>query len=99
MSCEVWKFALSIGDTVCEMPEDAQILHVATQNGTVCLWAEVETEAVRCKRTFRIYGTGHRLDPGYTYRGTARVPPFVWHVYEKDRWRDVTGPSFKRRKA
>lgn len=57
-------------------------LHVGCQNDSVCLWAEVDTNAPEVAIAFQIVGTGMSLpSDNYSYVGTALVQSFVWHVY------------------
>lgn len=92
----VWKFVIDdISDEVTlQMPKGARVLTVQTQGGAeafgyfgqqLCLWAEVDTDAEKEPRRFRIAGTGHRLpDEPLTYLGTfqLRGGALVFHVYE-----------------
>jgi hypothetical protein len=88
----VWKFPLPLSDgphTVA-MPAAAEILYVAAQGQSVCLWAQVTAEAARSEyrteRRFIIVGTGHPFDPeGHTHVGSCLMMggQFVWHVYEQ----------------
>lgn len=90
----VWKYILPVQDEVIEleMPQEAKILHVGTQQEQVCLWALVESEQEKEIRRFRIHGTGHPLannaGTGYntfdTYVGTTMMLDgrLVWHVFE-----------------
>lgn len=64
-----------------EMPTGSDIKFVS-QQGCPCIWAEVQTDAPKVRRRFRIFGTGHPIPDDFVYRGTALDVPFVWHVYE-----------------
>lgn len=68
------------------MPEGAKILHVAEQAGSICLWAEVETQATQKQRHISVYGTGQRMpdNPG-TFIGSVllHVGALVFHIYEE----------------
>lgn len=80
----IWKFVLPIQDTVeINLPSGSTPLHVAEQDGAVCLWVEVTLGAPNEFRKFLVRGTGNPLtgDEG-PYLGTAQVGMFVWHVYE-----------------
>jgi hypothetical protein len=63
------------------MPMGAKILTVQMQQGTPCLWAEVNLNAPYENRYFRIFGTG-QPNPFGKYIGTYQVDEFVWHLYE-----------------
>lgn len=86
----VWKFGVRIeaAHTVFEMPRDARLVHVAplTPRGDeiVLLWFEVDLDAPRDIRTFRIFGTGDpAIRDDYQYCGTTQQARWVWHVYER----------------
>jgi hypothetical protein len=51
------------------------------------LWAEVESNNVKEKRVFKIYGTGDEIKEDAKYVGTAfdKDGVFVWHLYELSR--------------
>lgn len=58
----IWKFPLHIVDTVeIQMPRGAEILSVATQFGTPCIWATVDPAAPVVTRRLYVRGTGHAL--------------------------------------
>lgn len=86
---KIWKYPLAITDVQrLSMPERAEILSVADQDGTLCLWAMVDTHALREEvRTIEIIGTGNPISTptGYArlFIGTAVMRPFVWHVFER----------------
>lgn len=81
----VWKFELAIADSqLVAMPEHAELLHVAEQEGRLCLWARVITTGQKyVQREILIRGTGH---PIWTqpYVGTvlSRNIGLVWHVFD-----------------
>jgi hypothetical protein len=67
------------------MPQNARILCVMNQQGSVTMWAEVDTTSVIKGRVFQIVGTGIPMpEVELTYIGSVQQPPFVWHVYEED---------------
>lgn len=52
--------------------------------GDICVWIEGEDEdAPQAQRTFRVYGTGHKIAATDEHRGSFFDLPFVWHVYEE----------------
>lgn len=73
-----------------DLPQGAKVLHVGAQDPeNVLIWVQHKAEhpkheAPREQRTFRVYGTGHLIDPEEVkeYIGSVVVAPFVWHVYE-----------------
>lgn len=85
----IWKFPLGNGDSQrIEMPKNAAILTVQTQDGHACIWAIVDIDdgSETEMRTFEIYGTGQPLredkDIARPYVATIQQPPFVWHIFE-----------------
>lgn len=78
----IWKFPLTTGLTL-QVPRGARVLDIRDQNGSICLWALVNTEASPEEMKLAIYGTGHELpeDPG-DYLGSVHQNGFVWHVFE-----------------
>ena len=84
----IWKFPLNIQDVQSvSMPSGAAILSVANQNGTLCLWALVDSRNGVSLRTIEVIGTGHHIRSSEPYErkfiGTAVINPFVWHVFER----------------
>jgi len=90
----VWKFPLVYADRqMIEAPQDVQWLMFEEQNGTPCLWGQVDTELPLKPIEIRVAGTGHPLDsPGaggidscdLQYIGScmAKGGLLVWHAYE-----------------
>lgn len=98
MSTAVWKFNLSAITTTLDLPEDSRILSVGAQGDFICLWALVDPEARKVKRTFKFYGTGWNIEEPVTtlrYVGTVQMPytGFVFHVFEEDS--DVDFPDLE----
>ena len=57
-----------------ELPVDAEILSVQTQNGQPVFWAIVDSEAKTIKRRFAVVGTGHELEhDGAKFIGTFQL--------------------------
>lgn len=67
------------------IPAQSTLLSVATQRGTLCLWALVEPDTnSNVNRIIEIFGTGHPVNDGRrVFIGTALIEPFVWHVFER----------------
>jgi hypothetical protein len=88
MSARIWKFSLLVTDfQTITMPRGAVILDVQVQHGGPQLWAQVDPDAMREARVFRMYGTGNYMpdgDPG-RYIGTFQIADgdLVFHVYEE----------------
>lgn len=84
----IWKFPIRVVDSqVVEMPFDAKILCVQVQQGAPCLWALVDTEAIKSSRRIYIYGTGKPIPDNIDmkYIGTFQYlgGSLVWHVFER----------------
>lgn len=96
MAKTVFKFVLE-HDTAIQLQKGAEILHVASQYGKVCLWALVDPRAETEPRTFMLFHTGESIPdaPAFNFIGTAILkgdPTFhrdivasdhVYHVFEK----------------
>jgi hypothetical protein len=71
-----------------EMPIGATVLYVACQDGSICVWAEVETSEVNIeRRDFYIYKTGQLMiesEMRRQYIGTffLNEGAKVYHVFE-----------------
>lgn len=63
-------------------PRSLGINHIAMQNGVATLWSLVDLETDPIDRTFRIVGTGDKMEPVGNYLGTVHERVFVWHIFE-----------------
>ena len=84
----VWKFVITDPETPVLMPEGAEVLHVATQKGEVCVWALVEPSAPKVERRFVVVGTGHPVPPHRgRFLGTVLLAggSLVFHIWEDRR--------------
>jgi hypothetical protein len=75
MEKQIWKFTLH-PTTVqhIEMPSDAEILTIQTQEQLPCIWALVSPDAPKRKFAFEIFGTGHPVPDGQRkYIGTYQI--------------------------
>lgn len=85
----IWKYPLPVtwGRETFDitMPAGARILAMQTQNDAPHLWARVDPSMPPVSRSFRVFGTGDKFDPGrYTYRGTWQSSGYyVWHLFEE----------------
>lgn len=82
----IHKFPFPVTDRFdLRMPRDAIILRAECQAGVPCLWAMVDTEAPMEDASFRIYGTGHPIDPdvidGLSHVDTFQQGRCVWHLF------------------
>lgn len=87
----VWKFAIPVTgvtamfSNVFAIPRGARLLTVREQGMELAMWFEVEPEAEKEDRFFRIYGTGvSRVEGRYTGTGIFSGGSLVLHVYEVD---------------
>ncbi|MEE9451060.1 MAG: hypothetical protein V3V72_13505 [Ignavibacteriaceae bacterium] len=85
----IWKFELeTTEDQKIEMPVNAKILTVQSQDEIPCLWALVDPSAKKEIRLFEVFGTGHPVgyDMGVNrnYIGTYQLQngALVFHVFE-----------------
>jgi len=82
----IWKYELlTIDNQVIEMPINAEILTVQTQNGSPCLWARVNTSNPNEIRKITVCGTGHELPKSAgEYIGTYKMSgdALIFHVFE-----------------
>lgn len=86
----IYKYELEVIDIQeVELPEDCKILSVQVQRGKVYLWALINIVRPLSKRTFRMYGTGHRIEfdvvDKLNYISTFQLQNglFVFHVFEQ----------------
>lgn len=81
----IWKFVVTdaLGVAGVIMPQVAKLLHVAMQNGKLCVWALVWPQLPKVTRRLVIYGTGDAIERGErAYVGTVMDGQFVWHVFD-----------------
>jgi len=83
----IYKYPLRIqGHQILELPKDqAQILHVGEQNGSITVWAIINTEQEEMEsHNVWIYGTGHDIEDAEKLKhlGTVQMRDgLVWHVF------------------
>ena len=86
----VYEFPLGFahgGEIDIVMPRGAELLHVAEQHGTPCIWALVRTGTSDAQtRRFRIAGTGHPIPDDRIHRHVGSFlmegGALVFHVFE-----------------
>jgi hypothetical protein len=90
MKKTIWKFQFEVADIfVIEMPKDAEILTIQSQNGNPCMWALVNPEEEKEERHFEMYGTGHDIyyDMGVDrqYIGSFQMlsGDLIFHIFER----------------
>lgn len=77
----VWKFKLSRGFQVLDLPADAEPLCVHMQGDLRCIWFRVNPDLPTVRRRFVTVGTGWP-DAYGKYIGTLHDGGYVWHVFE-----------------
>ena len=78
-----YKFGFdTFGLSGLRLPVGCKILRVGQQEGEMCFWAEVDSDADIELRQFQMIGTGHKLPKSATYIGGVSIPPYEWHIYE-----------------
>lgn len=86
MNRTIYKIAMNYPVQTVELPRGAFNLDVETQDGKPCMWFEVDPSAPPEQRTFVAHGTGHRVEYGEVYIGTAHNVEhggLVFHIYER----------------
>ena len=82
----IWKFPLSVEDRQeIEMPAGAEILTAQLQGNTLYLWAVVDDQAPKEKRTIEVFGTGQLMSSETRkYISTFQLYrlALVFHVFE-----------------
>jgi len=82
----IWKYELTPGKNIVEMPLGAEILTVQTQGKNICLWALVDPYSPKTERKFQIHGEGHEIEEEtLAYVGTLQFNggDLVFHVFEE----------------
>jgi len=87
MARSIWKFPLKfVMKQEVLMPQGAKLLHVGVQDNFICLWAEVDVNAVRTNRTIWTIATGegHLPESLWTHIGTVMLNDgnSVFHIYD-----------------
>lgn len=84
----IWKFELynpiTGANPIAKMPNNARILCVKNQYGSLCLWAEVDDQWPTVFWTFMLVGTGKEVpESAGEYIGTVLLDEgdLVLHVY------------------
>jgi hypothetical protein len=85
MRMTVWKYEISPGTSILEIPKGGKVLALQVQQDMPCMWVLVDQDAEKEKRRFEIHGTGSLLPNDYgTYVGTFQVNNghYVFHIFE-----------------
>jgi len=89
---KIYKYGISIvgAEIDFELPLHSTIVKTAQQpDGDYYMWVEVyfndEVPFPTETRTFKIFGTGHKIEEDFVYVDTfiTRNEVYVWHLYEK----------------
>lgn len=79
----IYRYEVPVDHCWHEHPLSGAVLHVASRRrGVVEFWA-LNSGGPNVERRFRVYGTGHPVPAGLTYRGTVLDGPLVWHLMEE----------------
>jgi len=71
-------------DLLIVIPSEHKVLDLQIQNGSTCLWAEVNLKSKVLDYQIKVVGTGQEApDSSYKYLGTTQEGQFVWHYYWK----------------
>ena len=85
----IWKYMIDPISLEIDMPQGAYILCAKEQHDEIFIWAEVDPNAIKERRFFEVFGTGHNIDTsvvgGRLYIGTAMLNGgnLVFHIYER----------------
>lgn len=85
----VWKFPVTmLSDEISlAMPAGAEVVHVACQSGTLCIWALVDPRGVPAEHRFFVRGTGQPVEPHLKHVGTALMDGafegLVFHIFQE----------------
>ena len=80
----IYKYQLKDRVSEIEIPIDFNILAIQNQDNCIFLWAVVDTDYPKEKRTFYLLGTGQELPDNFDdleYLDTVQQNEYVWHVY------------------
>lgn len=82
----IYKYPFPITDLFeLKMPAGSKVITAMMQNGTPCLWAEVDTEKQMETKRFAVLRTGDpisRMIRTKKYIATFQHDVFIWHLYE-----------------
>jgi hypothetical protein len=85
----IWKYEVPIlGCFSLELPAGAELLTVQVQFGVPCIWVIVDPEKPLIEMQFRLFGTGHEINPKMgelTHVGSFMMLDgmLVWHLFVK----------------
>lgn len=79
---QVWKFQLTPRNDMVSMPAGAQLLHVAMQGNSACVWALVDPQEPVVRRQVATIPTGIAVYVDGPYVGTFHTSGLVFHVFD-----------------
>ena len=79
----IYKYQLELSETMTIEASIVRPLSIQVQNGTLCLWAEVEhPNSAASTLTITTVGTGRPIpDSAGEYLCTIQQGGYVWHFY------------------
>ena len=83
MSKRIFKYELGACERqTLSLPVSSTLLSVASQNGHLVLWAEVDTDLPERNFEFAVCCTGEESPESYTFfLGTVQISELVFHVF------------------
>ncbi|MCK5236178.1 MAG: hypothetical protein KAR06_04250 [Deltaproteobacteria bacterium] len=85
----IYKFPVAIMDEQpFHLPEDAELLSVVEQRGSVVLYVLADfSQPSNVRHTIKIFGTGHSINEneGYKFLDTVKMGDgiLMWHIFFK----------------
>lgn len=82
----IWKYPLAMtGSQFLTVPRFHSLLTVQLQNGSPCLWAEVNPSSVTLEIEILCFSTGGPGPrPDHKYIATIQIGEYVWHFYVRE---------------
>jgi hypothetical protein len=83
---QIWKFPISVvrQNQLIAMPAVSEVIDAQIQNGTLCLWAIVDTTSPAGNVRVDVIGTGWDVPDDVSasdHVATVQDIGFVWHVF------------------
>jgi hypothetical protein len=86
----IWKYELEPQQNQkVKMPKGAVVLHADEQRDEICIWCEVNPDALQEDRQIDVYDTGFQMDDAiiensrYVSSVKLRNGTLIFHVYER----------------
>jgi hypothetical protein len=77
----IYKYQIPVEDTFSlDLPANSKVLTAQTQRQVPCIWVEIDSQAPKHPREFRLVGTGHPM----RYIGSFQMlqETLIFHLYE-----------------